>query len=100
YKIGKLRVEGATVRFRSDLLPGDGLALPLPTIELKDIGNTSSGASMSEVLGKLMAALGNAAAEAGSGKLPDQLMGQFKGELGNAGKVFKGAIDSVQQSLK
>lgn len=99
YKIAKVRIEGATVRFRSDLLPVGGLALPLPTIELKDIGGTSGG-SMSEVLGSLMNALGGASANAGNGKLPDALMGQFRGELGNASKVFKGAMDSVQQQLK
>jgi hypothetical protein len=100
FRITRLRIEGATVRFRSDLIPGGAMSFTLPTIELKGIGNAPGGASMPEVLGILLQSLAGESSRAAESRLPGQLLGQFKGEIGGAVQAFKGAFDSVLPKLK
>ena len=97
FRIERLRVEGATVRFRSDLIPGGSHALTLPPFELKAIGSSTGGASMAQVLGTLLHAMGGEAARSGEDHLPQQLLESFKNEA--TGSALK-AIESSQQHLK
>jgi hypothetical protein len=97
FRIERLRVEGATVRFRSDLIPGGSHKLTLAPFELKGIGTTPGGASMAQVLGTLLHALGGEAAKSEENHLPLQLLESFRSEA--AGTARK-AIDFTQQQLK
>ena len=97
FRIERLRVEGATVRFRSDLIPGGAHALTLAPFELKAIGSSPGGASMAQVLGTLLHAMGGEAARSGENHLPQQLLESFKNEA--TGSALK-ALEYSQQQLK
>lgn len=99
FRIERLRVEGAKVRFRSDLIPGGAHAITLAPFELRNIGSSPGGASMGEVLSTLLHSLGGEAAK-GGGSLPEQLLGSFKSELTGTGTPFQKAVETTTQQLK
>lgn len=41
FKIAKLRVESGSVRIKSNLVPGGARVIPVPTFEVKDVGEKS-----------------------------------------------------------
>jgi hypothetical protein len=96
FRIERLRVEGATVRFRSDLIPGGTHVVTLAPFELKGIGTTRGGASMGQVLGALLHSLGGEAAKSGDPQLPQTLLESLKSETTGSAKKF---IDFTQQQL-
>jgi hypothetical protein len=108
FRVERLRVEGATVRFRSDLIPGGAYTLTLPAIELTGIGDRPGGASMAQVLGSLLHALGGEAARSQENHLPQQLLDSFKNEAAGSakkaldftGQQLKDAGKAIQQELK
>lgn len=100
FRIARLRVEGATVRFRSDLLAGGARSVTLPAIELQNIGTAEDAATMSEVLATLLQALASEAMKQGHGVLPAELLKSFNAEVAGAKAKFEGMLDKVTQEFK
>jgi uncharacterized protein involved in outer membrane biogenesis len=78
FMIHRVRIVDPSVRFRSDLLGGEGKTLTLPPLELENVGTASGGATMGEILGVVLQALGNSALKAGEGILPPQLLDNLR----------------------
>lgn len=100
FRIARLRVEGATVHFRSNLLPGGSHAIPLAPFELKNIGNASGGASMAEVLSTLFLALAGHALGGGDGGLPQQLAESFRDEATKTAEEIRKIVTSGAHHLE
>ncbi|MBI4566438.1 MAG: hypothetical protein HY716_17285 [Planctomycetes bacterium] len=100
FRIEKLRVEGATVRFRSDLLGGGATSVTLPAIELKDIGTDEKAASMADVLGALLQALGSEALKEGRSFLPQELLGRFRRDVSARAADFRKWLEPLADPLK
>lgn len=100
YLIRALRIEGATVRFRSDLLSGGVRSLTLPPIDLQNVGTAEGGATMGEILGVVLQALGTAALQAGEGMVPADLLRSLRGDLEGRLKELPGrALEELQKKL-
>ena len=96
--IKKLQIQGAVVRFRSDLLPGGARSVTLPTIELENVGTAEGGASIGEILGVLLKTLGSAALKSGEGMIPADLMNNLRGDLEGKLKELPGkAMEEIQK---
>lgn len=100
FRIGKILVQEATVRFRSDLIAKEGASYTLPSIELDNIGTADDAATMAEVLALLMESLVAEAMKAGASSLPKQLVDSLNAEIRNAGDVFKGLLRSGKEQIR
>jgi hypothetical protein len=81
FLVHKLRVEEGTVRFKSDLLPGGAKSVTLPSVELENVGTAEGGATLGDILQKVLEALEGAALKAGQGVLPPGLLDNLKSGL-------------------
>lgn len=100
FRIGRLKIEAATVRFRSDLLQGGAKSVTLPTIELKNLGTAENAATMGEVLATVFQTLAAEAMKSGHGILPAQLLDGLKGEIAGAARKFEGMLDDATRRIK
>ena len=94
FRIDVIRVESATVRFRSDILTDGAKVLTLPTIELRNVGTAEDAATMTEVLKMLMNAMLEAALKSSSGMLPSRLTDSLDKGISSAREKVEGIIDS------
>jgi uncharacterized protein involved in outer membrane biogenesis len=78
FLIHKLRIDEGTVRFKSDLLSGGAKSVTLPSSQLENIGTAEGGATLDEILQKVLDALSGAALKAGDGVLPPGLMDSLR----------------------
>jgi hypothetical protein len=84
--IERLYVAGTKVKFmKSDLMP----AIALPTVELKDIGRKSGGASLKEAWAQISASVMNSMGSANDG------LGALGGILGDGAKGASGALGGI-----
>jgi hypothetical protein len=81
FLVQKLRVEEGTVRFKSDLLPGGAKSVTLPSVELENIGTAEGGATLGDILQKVLDAMTGAALKAGEGVLPPGLLDSLRSGL-------------------
>ena len=107
FRIRRLRVEEATVRFRSNLLPVGSHVLKLLPFELKNLGSVPGGASTAEVLTTLFLAMAGQAITGGEHGLPAQLLGAFQTEVSKTAQEIRdtiaagaGALREVEQGLE
>lgn len=57
FRIGRLTIDGAEVRFTSDRLPGGTKTVTLPPIEMTNVGTAEDAASMGQLAGEVLQAL-------------------------------------------
>lgn len=88
FRVRRLRVEGASVRFRSDVLGGSPSELTLPNVELANVGTSDDAATTSELLAVILKSLGTEAMKAGKAILPSDLLNALGGDLEGAAKRF------------
>ena len=93
--IKDITIEGAKVNMSVTLAQGLAATLPLPTIQLKDVGEEKEGASLPEVLGEVLKAVFGAVTQVitGAGKLAVDGV-QMAGE--GALAVGKGAVKGAE----
>jgi len=103
-QIDRILIKGGRLRVSSPLLQGLAVPIPLPPIEIKDIGKESDGATIGEVVARVMGAISTGAVTAikGSGQLAGKgvkLMGDgaMKGAevAGDAAKMGVDAVGNV-----
>jgi hypothetical protein len=97
-EIGLFKVTNGKVNLSLTALSGKSLSVPLPDIELRDIGRKSNGATVGEAAKQMFGAVTGAAtrAVAGSGNL---LKGG-KEQLENAGKAATGLVKGLFSKKK
>lgn len=101
FLIRKLRIEGAVVRFRSDLLSGGSRSLTLPAIDLENIGTAEGGASIGEILRVLLQTLATSALGSADGMLPRQLLEALRGDLVTRLQELPGrTMDDLRRKLE
>ncbi len=104
--IDNLKVSGAQVEIRSDLLLKEPIEINIPDIELTQIGNADgnrNGEEIGKVVSQVITRLSIEAQK--SGKLPPELAGILSGDLNklidNIGGKFKEQADQLQaEALK
>jgi hypothetical protein len=103
--IEDFQLNGAKVNMTITALGGKKLTLPLPNIQLKDIGKESGGANPAEVISEVFSSISTAvvdAVSAGGAIAGDALKGAA-GAAGDAAKsatdAAKGAADSIKKGL-
>lgn len=97
FRIGRLTIEGATIRFTSDRLAGGTKTVSLPTIELTNVGTAEGAQPMGRVAAEVLKALLNEALKH-AGDLPAELvrsLGQAVGE--RAQELIEGAKDRLEE---
>lgn len=95
--IRKLNFEGGELNASSALRPDKPIKARLPAFSMSNIGQSSGGATSSqvakEVLDRLVRQAGDAAAKAGADKLADELKDKAKDKLGDkVGGALKGLL--------
>jgi len=95
--IRKLNFEGGELNATSALRPDKPVKVKLPAFSMSNIGQSSGGATSSqvakEVLDRLVRQAGDAAAKAGADKLADELKDKAKDKLGDkVGGALKGLL--------
>lgn len=80
--IEDLYIRGGTVNVSATFLEGEQLSAGLPEIHLQDIGKDSGGATPEEVVGQIIASLGDATGKAISGLNLDALRQGVQGATG------------------
>jgi hypothetical protein len=95
--IRKLNFEGGELNASSALRPDKPIKARLPAFSMSNIGQSSGGATSSqiakEVLNRLVRQAGDAAARAGADKLADELQDKAKEKLGDkVGGALKGLL--------
>jgi len=95
--IRKLNFEGGELNASSALRPDKPIKATLPAFSMSNIGQSSGGATSSqiakEVLNRLVRQAGDAAARAGADKLADELQDKAKEKLGDkVGGALKGLL--------
>lgn len=96
FRIGRLTIEGATVRLTSEQLPGGTRTLALPTVELSNVGTAEGAATMGQVAGEVLRALLREALKHGA-ELPAELtraLGQAVER--EAERVLEGARERLE----
>lgn len=86
-QIDHLKIEDGSIGVSMGLLQGKSLTVPLPTIELNDIGK-KKGASISDVLNQILAAVNNAALPA------------VRGAVTNFTKGLVGSSEAVKENAQ
>ncbi|HAH06877.1 MAG TPA: hypothetical protein DCM05_10185 [Elusimicrobia bacterium] len=95
-EIGLFKVTNGKVNLGLSALGGKGVTVPLPDIELRDIGRESGGVSADEAAKKMLGALNGAALKAAGGSSSllksgtDALDGAKKAALGAVKGIFGG----------
>ena len=65
--IEHVRVEGAKVRLKLDMLAGQDVVIPMPDLELRDIGKSSGGVSPAKAAGEILGSITASALKAAAG---------------------------------
>ncbi len=93
--ISDLTIDEGMVTASSPLLPGKQLKVPLPSIHLANLGQSSGGATAAQIGSQIVSAITEKATQAGSAAITKNLSGAALKGLGGAaggvcGGVFKG----------
>ena len=105
-QIDDLRIENGRILLSAKIVGGHALPIPLPTVELKDIGKESGGTSVREAVTRILRAIteavtgavGGAASAAGAGiqavghgaqKVGSSLLGAATNAIGGIGNEFR-----------
>lgn len=99
FRIRTLRMEGATLRFKADVLGANVRELTLPTITLRDIGTSADAATMSEILASVLQTLAAEAVKLGKDLVPAELLRSLSGDLEDAAKRFGGRLEERIREL-
>jgi len=109
-QINDFVISGGKIRMSAVLMQGTAVTLPLPPIHLKDIGKEDDGATVAEVVARVMKAIVKGVTEtvAASGELIGKgadAMGDAAmkgaGAMGDAAKATTGAVgDAAKQSTE
>ena len=86
-RIDTLEITGVKVKARLLPLPGEGenaVELKLAPIKMTDLG-TDDNMSIAKLTGKILVAIAQGVAESGAGLLPEELIGDITGTLGEPG---------------
>ena len=96
-EIGRFTFEDGNAQLSATILQGKAISIPLPTVELKDIGR-AEGVTFSEAMRKILIAISNTVLEAvtNSGKLGEVLGDSSK----NIGESVKKGSSKVVGGLK
>ena len=101
--IHRLRIEEAGARFRSDVIPGGGTTVTLPSIDLENVGTAEGGATLGEVLNVILHRLGDAALKAGQGIVPTELLNNLGASLKENLKTLQNlpskSVEELQKNL-
>ena len=100
FRVRRLRVEGATVRFRADVLGGTPGEITLPNVEVNNIGTADDAATTSELLAVILKALGDEAVKAGKGLLPADLINSLGGDLEGIKRDVEKEIEKREDELE
>ncbi len=76
--VHKVRIQEATVWFKSNLLGGGPRSVTLPSLELENVGTAEGGATLGDILEAVIQALGSAALKSGEGILPKELLDNLR----------------------
>ena len=102
--IHRLRIQEASARFRSDLIPGGGSSVTMPSVEVENVGTAEGGATLGQVLTVILNQLGNAALKAGQGLVPTELLNNLgtsvKENLKSLQELPSKSVDELQEKLK
>ena len=105
--IEDLYIRGGTVNVSATFLEGEQLSAGLPEIHLQDIGKDSGGASPEQVVGQIIASLGDATGKAISGLNLDTLRqglegatGLIQGGAGAAGEAAGAAGGALEEGAQ
>ena len=97
FRIGRLTIEGATVRFASEQLPGGTKTVTLPTLEMTNVGTAEGAASMGQVAGEVLQALLRESLKHAA-ELPAELLQALGRTAENkAGELLEGAKDALEE---
>lgn len=96
FRIGRLTIEGATVRLASERLPGGTRTLTLPTIELSNVGTAEGAATMGQVAREVLRALLREAVKHGA-ELPAELVRSLGEEIE---REAEGAVDRAREKIE
>jgi uncharacterized protein involved in outer membrane biogenesis len=99
FRIRTLRMEGATLRFKADVLGENVRELTLPTITLRDVGTSADAATMSEILASVLQTLAAEAVKLGKDLVPAELLRSLAGDLEEAARRFGGRIEERIRDL-
>ncbi|MGH7254857.1 MAG: hypothetical protein ACREI3_03680 [Nitrospirales bacterium] len=91
-KIKYFRVHDGTIKLSATALQGQGVTVPLPDIQLKNLGEQSGGATMREVSARVFAALhvGIVSAVSRGGEFLKKGLAQVEEGVKGAGKALEG----------
>lgn len=100
-QIDVVTVRGGKINLSSTVLGGSAVPIPLPEVNLKDIGKDKEGASIGdaakEILGSITGAITNAVT--GSGKLLQQGADSISGAAKDTGKAVKDGAAGLLKSV-
>lgn len=99
FRIRTLRLEGATLRIKADVLGANVRELTLPTITLRDVGTSSDAATMSEILASVLQTLAGEAVKRGKDLIPAELLRSLTGDLEDAARRFGGRLEERIREL-
>ena len=100
FRIRRLRVEGATVRFRSDALSGGTREVTLPNVELANLGSAEGAATTSDILAAVLQTLAAEAMKAGRNLLPADLLRSLGGDIDAAARRFGGLVNDAAERVR
>ena len=97
--IDKLTISGGKVNVSASFLAGKKMSVPLPTIEMKDIGKDKGGASAGEVVQKVIDAVTRAAGKAVTSLNIGKLTDSVKGLVSGAGSMLQKSTGGVSETV-
>ena len=97
--IDKLTISGGKVNVSASFLAGKKMSVPLPTIEMKDIGKDKGGASAGEVVQKVIDSVTQAAGKAVTSLNIGKLTDSVKGLVGGAGSMLQKGTGGVTETV-
>jgi len=101
--IHRMRIEEAGALFRSDVIPGGGTSVTLPSIDLENVGTAEGGATLGQVLNVILHQLGDAALKAGQGIVPTELLNNLGASLKENLKTLQDlpskSVEELQKNL-
>jgi len=98
--IENLYVSGGKIQFLAPFMGKEPIALKLPTIHLKDIGKEKKGASIGEVVSKVIGSINDTAVQIVSKEQLSKITGNIGEEIDKAGEELNKAKDSLLNSTK